>query len=306
MRGMISVYNYKTGLIGAGKVGCSIAIGLKKLGIDLTGIYTKSLGSLDYINDKLDMCFKNDIESTVNLSEVIFIAASDSEIEYITKQIICISERYSIKGKYFFHLSGALDSDELNLLSWQGAYTGSLHPISTFADKKNGWKALDKIYYGFEGSLEAEKVATQFVNLFNGNILIIKKEAKRLYHIAACFISNYLVTLAYVSEELFEISGIDSKAGLEAFEPLIKKTLENIYKMGTINSLTGPISRGDVNTIAEHVGALRKSDSKLLNLYNELGKITAEIAYKKKTIDKYKLDKLDRMFSDEKNNIEIE
>ncbi|MEN8904873.1 MAG: Rossmann-like and DUF2520 domain-containing protein [Clostridiales bacterium] len=290
------MYNYKTGLIGAGKVGCSIAIGLKKKNIELSGIYTKSQGSLDYLNDKLNTNFRNDLENTVESSEVIFIATSDSELEYITRQIINLKE-ISIKGKCFFHLSGALDSDELNLLNWQGAFTGSLHPIQTFANKKEGWKGLENIYFGFEGSLEARKIAAKFATLFEGYILLIKKDAKRLYHIAACFISNYLVSLAYTSEKLFELAGIDKKVGLDAFEPLVKNTLENIYKMGTVNALTGPVSRGDINTIAEHISSLHKNNSDLLDLYNSLGKITTEIAYKKKTIDKYSLEKMNTMFS---------
>jgi predicted short-subunit dehydrogenase-like oxidoreductase (DUF2520 family) len=298
------LYKYKTGLIGAGKVGCSIAIGLKNKGIMLSGVYTKSIGSLDYLNDKLDTNFKNDLEYLLKNSEVIFIAVSDSELEYITKYIISFTKNCSIKGKYFYHLSGALDSDALNLLSWQGAYTGSLHPIQTFANKRDGFKGLEGIYYGFEGSIEARKISVDFVKLFNGNVLLIKKEAKRLYHVAACFISNYLVSLAYASEELFEMAGIDKTIGLEAFEPLVKKTLENIYKMGTVNSLTGPISRGDVNTIAEHLNSLYKSNPKILDLYRSLGNITAEIAYEKKTIDKYKLENIKSMFEDNEDNKE--
>lgn len=288
----------KIGIIGAGKVGCSIIIGLSMKGIDLGGVYTRTSGTVDYINEFTGKLYVNDLDSVILNSNVIFITVSDLELEFITKQIVNNSEKLPIKGKIFFHCSGALSSDELNLLSWQGAHTASFHPIQTFPDRKESWKNLENIYFGFEGSENAYEKAENFARLFNSRILKIEKKNKSLYHIAACFLSNYMVTIFYTANEMLKKAGIDDNDSIRAFTPLINKTLRNIFNIGVLEALTGPISRGDINVLIDHMKSLKIAAPEFIDLYKSLGEVTCEIALKNKSIDKHKLDSIKSMFGE--------
>ena len=81
-------------------------------------------------------------------------------------------------------------------------------------------------------------------------------EHRVLYHAAAVVASNYLVTLASVAEDLFERAGLPAGGALPAFLPLMRGALDNLQAQGTVAALTGPLSRGDVGTVAAHLDAL--------------------------------------------------
>lgn len=274
----------KIGIIGAGKVGCALAIGLKQCGYTISGVYSKNHKSVELLNETLGEAFENILFVTVKHSDVLFITVPDKNIQSIVKEI-CKKQSIDLCKKVFFHCSGAVSSAVLNALAEKGCYTASFHPIQTFAEKKDGWKGLYNIYFGFEGSKEAESCAERIVQSLSGKILHINEKDKPIYHAAACMLSNYTVALAYVVEGLLKKIGIDAETGIKAFAPLIIKTVENITADGSVNALTGPVSRGDTSVIEGHIDALKKLDTKALDIYRVLGKVTIDAALCKKSIN---------------------
>lgn len=286
----------KIGIIGAGRVGCALAIGLKEKGFEIAGIYSRSGNSVEYLNSRLGINVINDIFPTVQNSDAIFITVPDGQINGVAEKInINIRD---VRGKIFLHCSGASTSDELALLHDAGAHIGSLHPIQTFADSENGWKGLDNIYFGFEGSEKSLIFARVIVNAFNSKLLIIDKENKTLYHAAASMLSNYTVTLSYIAGKLLGKAGIETAAGMEAFMPLMKRTVENITASGSAAALTGPISRGDVKTVEAHIIKIKEETPELLEVYKALGRKTIEIAALKGSITSEYAEKLKDLFKD--------
>jgi predicted short-subunit dehydrogenase-like oxidoreductase (DUF2520 family) len=96
--------------------------------------------------------------------------------------------------------------------------------------------------------------------------------------------SNYLVTLINMVERLYESIGFNSEDALKSFWPLVKGTIKNIETRGTVQSLTGPISRGDIETVKKHIRALRDSLPEFLDMYGILGVSTVDIGIKKGTL----------------------
>ena len=286
----------KVGIVGAGRVGCAIAIALKQKGYIISGIYSKSADSSNYLNNVLDLTLSNELIDTVINSEVIFITTSDKAIRDIVDQIANQKQNLDISCKTFFHCSGALSSEEMNVLSQMGAYVGSLHPIQTFADKENGWKGLQDIYFGFEGDDKAKIFAEEIVKVLNSRMIIIDKDAKVLYHTAACILSNYMATLSFMAEGLFEKIGLNHEIGLKAFMPLMEKTLNNIKENGSLKALTGPISRGDYSVIERHLKELEEKSPDLSDAYKILGLKTVEAASKKGSLDNEGIRKLKELF----------
>lgn len=284
------------GIMGAGKVGCALAIGLKGKGVRISGVYSRSNDSAVYLNNRLGLAVPNDIVWLVKNSDTIFLAVPDKEINILANTIAKTVESSALKSKVFFHCSGALTSDELSVLAELGGVVGSLHPLQTFADKENGWRGMESIYFGFEGCKEALLCAKEIMGLLNGSMLMLDKESKPLYHAAACILSNYMVTLSYISDNILASIGIQSGEGTKAFMPLIEKTVENIKSLGALKALTGPVSRGDCGVIRQHIEALNGRNPEMVEVYKSLGRKTVEAALKKGSIDGNVADNLNECF----------
>ncbi len=273
-------------VVGTGKLGSSLAIALKSKGFNISGLYSIGGTSQESLCRKLEICLGNDLSKSVISSDIIFITVPDSQIRNVSRQISqCVNVK-DIKNKYFFHMSGALTSDELVDLAGLGAYTGSLHPIQTFAGTSVVQKIFEGVYFGFEGCCEINSIAKYLVDALNGNIISIEKANKPIYHACACIISNFTVTLSHTVEKLLKSIKVENDIGINAFMPLLKGTVDNIEKLGSVRSLTGPISRGDLNVIRGHAEALNEKCGYLeREIYRIMGIATADLALEKGSID---------------------
>jgi predicted short-subunit dehydrogenase-like oxidoreductase (DUF2520 family) len=272
------------GIIGAGRVGCSLAFALSHRGLP-SGMYSRNPASAEFTAQIPCCSIFEDLIQLVESSDTVFITVPDSAIRTVACDIAQSSGISGLSGKVFLHCSGALSSEVLENIRNEGGWTGSLHPIQTFPDRKTSWKNFFGIYFGFEGSIEAEAASKEIAELLDGTILRVDESSKSLYHAAACVLSNYMVTLSHTAARMLERAGIDRETGFRAFAPLLHGTLENINKLGSIEALTGPISRGDSGTIAVHLEALERQLPDETELYKSLGRATVLLALEKGTID---------------------
>jgi predicted short-subunit dehydrogenase-like oxidoreductase (DUF2520 family) len=119
------------------------------------------------------------------------------------------------------------------------------------------------------------------VPLFEGlgaKLVAIRPEAKKLYHAAAVFASNYLVTLGDAALAAYAGAGIAREDALRMIAPLMQNTLANLLAHGPEAALSGPVARGDMETVARHAAALEECDPGLEQLYLGLAKATAALA----------------------------
>lgn len=293
----------KVGIIGAGRVGCSLALALARKGAEITGVYSRSAEWVGFLGRELGREYGNDMESVLRDAEVVFLCVTDTQLPDMAKQVAEACPR-DISGKVFLHCSGALTSDVLEPLRGAGGHTGSLHPIQTFPDRETGWKGMFGIFFGFEGDPCAGESAASIASLLQGELLTLKKEGKPLYHAAACVLSNYMVILAHTAGRLLEQAGIPAEEGLRAFRPLLENTVRNIAGMGSVKALTGPVSRGDTGVVAEHLQAMKNAqaigtlDPEAEELYRILGRATVELAREKGSIDREKAGELEKLLKE--------
>jgi len=270
----------KVAFIGAGKVGTAIAVLLQKKRYEIVGIGDKILESAQKLALRLNCPLATtEGEEAAKLAELIFITTPDSEIKHICEKI---GAKGGFKpGNLVIHTSGALSSEVLASAKVYGAQTISLHPLQTFPDADSAIQALPGSYFGLEGDPEAVKRGEEIVRALGGYPLFIPPGAKPLYHAAACVASNYLVTLVDLALELYEKIGISKEEGLKITLPLLKTTLENIERLGVKEALTGPLERGDAETIRSHLQALKASAPELVDFYIICAQHTLEIVKEK-------------------------
>lgn len=295
----------KIGFIGAGKVGKAFGAYLYKHKNVLTGYYSQSIESAKEAASLTNSGYYRQIEDLVKASNLIFITTPDSVIEGVAGQIAslyseeknCQGTTGPLQGKTFVHMSGAHSSELLKSLGKKGAEVASLHPIQSIADVETAVNQLQTSVFSIEGTEGALKKLKLLLEQMGNTYFTIESEQKTLYHMAACTVSNYLVTLVEAGLSMYEAIGIDRKMAYKALYPLIRGTVENLKHMDTKEALTGPIARGDINTVKAHLNAVNDKD--LEDFYRYLGQATVQIARKKSQADSGKLGKLEELLNDE-------
>jgi len=166
-------------------------------------------------------------------------------------------------GCVAFHHSGALGTDPLAPLLAQGYGIGTLHPLQTLADPVLGARQLLGIHFAVSGDPGALAVARRLLHYLGASSLNVPVSKRPVYHAAAVFASNYLAGLIAAAGRLMTQAGIPESEALQAILPLARGSLENLERMGPVHALTGPISRGDLETIRLHLRALEPRERSL-------------------------------------------
>lgn len=213
-------------------------------------------------------------------ADVVMIATPDDQIAACGE----ILARTAIPraGSVVFHCSGALPSALLRPLANQGAAVASAHPIRSFADPAQSANAFAGTFCGIEGDEGAVSILTQGFSSIGARVVAIEAEFKGIYHAAAVFASNYLVTLLDVALQAYAKSGIPQDVALQLVEPLVRGTVDNVFRLGPTDALTGPIARGDIATAVRQYRAVSAWDERHGALYKQLGKLTGAIAARRR------------------------
>lgn len=259
------------GFIGAGKVGFSLGKYLKENNINVIGYYSRKLHSSQEAAFFTDTKYFENLNELVNNSDVIFITTPDSQIEQVYDELI----QLNIKDKIICHCSGSISSTIFSNIENYGAYAYSIHPMLAISSKYNSYKDFQKAFITIEGN---EKFKDYFLNLFKslGNkVGVISSNNKVLYHAACVTVSNLVLALINKGVNFLETCDFTSEDALDALFPLIENNLENIKSRGVIDSLTGPVERGDLYTVEKHCEVLNDDDKEL---YKLLSKELLEVA----------------------------
>ncbi len=181
-----------------------------------------------------------------------------------------------------FHCSGALNSGYLQAARECGAAVASIHPIRSFARPEVAAQQFTGTFCGVEGDARALEVLLPLFAAIGAETVAIDGERKVLYHSAAVVASNYLVTLLDTARQLYVEAGVDQDTALSMLGPLTRGALENVLQAGPEAALTGPIARGDVETVARQQAALDALRPELGSLYRLFAQLTAELAARRR------------------------
>jgi predicted short-subunit dehydrogenase-like oxidoreductase (DUF2520 family) len=182
----------------------------------------------------------------------------------------------------FVHLSGA---QQLNVLDPLRARhpVGSFHPLQSFPEPRPP-ASLHGVVVGVDASSPAllRRLAS-LARALGARPKRVSASQRALYHAAAVFASNYVVVLLGTAVNLLELAGWSEKEATAGLLPLTEGVLANVRKRGPVRALTGPVRRGDVNTVEHHLAALAAarppaSGEALVEQYRMLGLIALELA----------------------------
>ncbi len=207
-------------------------------------------------------------------SDVVFIAVSDDALASVA---VRLAEAGMDEGQVFLHTSGVHGASALEPLADAGARTGSFHPLQTFTGDE-GKERFKGITIGIEGHPDAVRVARRLADDLLASSVEVSTDRKALYHAAAVMAGNHAIAMLAAASELWERATSDSNGATEALGPLTRQSVLNALDKGPGNALTGPVARGDVGTLEQHLDALKQHADHLLPVYASVVTETIHLA----------------------------
>ncbi len=278
------------GFIGAGTTGTALAVRLYENGYPVIAAASKTVTSAEALAARIIGCTVfHAAQSVADQAKLVFITTPDDVIAKVANEINWHDNQFVV------HCSGAHSTDILESATKQGATTGCLHPLQTFAGIAQAINNIPGSTFAIEAEGPLFSILKNMATTLNGEWVELKAGDKVLYHAAAVFACNYLVTLVKMATDLWQTFNVPQEKATQALLPLLRGTLNNIENIGLPNCLTGPIARGDLGTIKKHISALETDNQLLLNMYKALGSHTIPIALNKGKIDSYTASELEEL-----------
>jgi len=281
-------------IVGAGKVGSALCMLLKNNKVKIAGILDTDEKKGQKLAKKIGSKFFPDFSGEIKYDlDVIFIAVPDDALPEIVETI---AKKNVIKpGTVVCHTSGVNSANILDPLKKLGAVTFSIHPLLSINEPDSLLDMVEETYFALEGDSKGIEFGINLVDLFGARYFTIDADKKPLYHAAACILSNSMTTLFGLSTSILLDIGIDTDDAYEGLCTLLGSTFLNLAKSEPAKSLTGPVSRGDLETVKIHLEALSDYDEGIKDLYTQIGKFTVEFA-EIIGCDKGKIEKIKREF----------
>ena len=248
----------KIGFFGAGKVAVSLGKYFKNNGLDIAGFYSKTFASTEFARDFTETNGYSDLESFVLDCDIIFITTNDDELVNGFNEI----SNFDLENKIIVNTSGSYSSSIFSNARKLGAFPYSLHPIYPFSDKETSYKNLGQAVFTLEGAEEKLSLVKGLVEGC-GNKVILMKGDKKTYHLACAMASNLTLALLSLSSKYLQKVGFNEEDSIAALRPLVESNINSIFDKGFVNSLTGPVVRGDVDTIEGHLSKLNEGDKEV-------------------------------------------
>ena len=271
----------KIGFIGAGTVGTALASRLSQKGYTVVAVSSRTLASARRLSEVVPGCkVYQEAQEVAEAAEFVFITTPDDIIPAIAENV-----RWQ-KGQKVVHCSGADSLDILEPARLAGAMVGCFHPLQTFASVEQAVDNLPGTTFALEAEEPLLTTLKEMARSLEGDSVQLKAGDKVLYHAAAVFACNYVVTLVKLATDLWGGFGIPQDQATRAILPLLQGTVRNIGSVGLPNCLTGPIARGDSGTIRKHLRALETAAPDLMTVYAELALQTIPIAQPKEELEK--------------------
>ena len=240
-------------IVGPGRLGTALAISLTNSGYRIEEIVLrrerKSSASARAVAKKVG-ARSTQSESARLDADLVWFCVPDSNITEAAREL---SDR-NWKSRVAIHSSGVLTSDALAALRKRGASVASVHPLMTFV--RGSVPDLSGVMFAVEGDARAVRVVSTIVRDLGGETVLVKKEAKPAYHAFTTMICPLLLALLASAERVAGFAGITPPNARRRMLPIIQETLRNYVRLGPEKAFTGPIVRGDLDTIRLHLKAL--------------------------------------------------
>ena len=243
-------------LIGAGNLARALGIALHAAGYRIDAVAARAKAD----SRKRAVALARKLNASVlslsefePASEIIWLCHTDDALSQTAHQL---AGRSGWKNKIVLHSSGALTSDELAPLRRAGAHVASLHPMMTFVPGTT--PKMKDVPFAVEGDRKAVSAAKRIVRDLGSEVFEIWKTSKVLYHALGSFSSPLVVATLVTAERVGRAAGLSRDQTRKVMGPILRQTMKNYLESGPAAAFSGPIKRGDLNTVRRHLRELKR------------------------------------------------
>ncbi|UOX99911.1 Rossmann-like and DUF2520 domain-containing protein [Blastococcus sp. PRF04-17] len=263
----------RVGVIGAGRVGAVLGAALADAGHDVVAASGLSAASAERAARLLPGVPLVPADEVVAASDLVVLAVPDDTLPGL---VAGLAETGAWRaGQLAFHTSGAHGLAVLTPAERAGVLPLALHPAMTFSGAPEDADRLPGVPFGVTSREEHRAVAETLVLEMGGEPFFVAEADRKLYHAALVTGANHLVTLVAEAADMLRGAGVPDPARVLA--PLLTAALDNGLRRGD-RGLTGPVSRGDVGTVRDHLETLSERAPKSVAAYVAMAERTTERA----------------------------
>ena len=253
------------GIIGAGRLGASLAVALEAAGYRVAAVASRSPDSARALAAQLAGGARTLPPAELAGScDLVFLTVPNGEIAALAGALPWR------RGGAVVHSSGAAGLDVLAPAVEAGALVGCLHPLQSFSSRAGDPERFRGIVCGVEAAEPLCSLLERIAADLGAAVVRLEEVDRARYHAAAVFASNYVVALAAAARRAWELAGLPPEQARSALAPLMLGAAANLGERPLADALTGPVARGDVATVERHLAAL-DGDPELRALYRRLG-----------------------------------
>jgi predicted short-subunit dehydrogenase-like oxidoreductase (DUF2520 family) len=262
------------GVVGAGRVGAVLAAGLRAAGHEVAAAAGESDASRARIDALLPGVPVRKPSAVSRAGDLLLLTVPDDMLPNVVAMLAASGAIR--KGQYVAHTSGRHGLGVLEPARELGAHVMALHPAMTFTGTELDLPRLAGCAFGVTADDPlAVQMAEMLVEDLGGRLVWVPEDKRALYHAGLAHGANHLVTLVVQAMDLLRDSGADDPAA--TLRPLLNAALDNALTMGDA-ALTGPIVRGDVETVRAHLDSILRNRPDSLSSYVTLARATANSA----------------------------
>ncbi len=263
----------KVGVIGAGRVGAVLGAALARAGHQVVAVSAVSEGSRAAAARMLPGVPVEPPPEVLTDADLVLLTVPDDVLPGLVSGLV--SAGAPVTGRLLAHTSGRHGAAVLDPATRDGALPMALHPVMTFTGRPDDLDRLDGISWGVTAPEPVLPAAEALVIEMGGEPVVIDEANRALYHAGLASAANHLVALVAQSADVLRAAGVAEPSRMLA--PLLSAALDNALRLGDAG-LTGPVARGDVDTVAGHIAALRDTSPEALQAYLALARLTADRA----------------------------
>ena len=257
-------------IIGPGHVGRGLSRAFRASGVEVVGLHGKRPSGVATSTGA--------IPTDVSRANVVIVCVRDAQLgDTIDEVASAATDGRISRGTVILHTSAIAEPTGLNALTQGGFPSGTFHPLVPFSDPEVSAELLRKGWIGVDGDNAAKNASRRLAGHLGARVLEIPPGGKPAYHAAAVISSNFPVVLASVAGHLLHAIGVPDASAYQAVDSLMSGALANMRQSVPDDALTGPIIRGDAETVARHLRALQGHPA-ALEVYRALSAAAVEIA----------------------------
>ena len=258
------------GVVGAGRVGAVLGAALAKAGHRVTGAYAVSDESRARAADLLPGVPLKDVAAVVAGAELVLLAVPDDALAHLVGGLAATGAWQA--GQIVVHTSGRHGVAILEPAREQHVLPLALHPAMTFTGTAMDLDRITECAFGVTADDALRPMAEALVLEMGGEPVWVEEADRTTYHLALAHGANHLVTLTSEAMELLSRAGVPEPR--RVLGPLMRAALDNALRLGDA-ALTGPVARGDVGTVGDHLRELDRLSPEIRRTYVALARATA-------------------------------